>query len=75
MKDMLGTIVVIGDTVIFANWLDEEDSSNLTGGVVKSFVEDEYGGYMVVEDGEGNIHNLISSEVAYYTTIKDLTLT
>ncbi len=70
MKDMLGQEVVIGDTVIFTDYKDEDNDYNLTGGIVVLVQE-----YSIdVEDMYGNYYNLCSPKFAYYTTIKDLTL-
>lgn len=71
MKDMLGTEVVVGDTVVFADYRNNDNDMALTGGVVKDISQSEDG--VVAEGVNGDIYLLSSEEFAYYTTIKDLT--
>ena len=70
MKDMLGTEVVVGDTVVFADYIYVNCEATLNIGVVVDSNDD---GGVVVEDRNSDIHVLSSEEFAYYTTIKDLT--
>jgi hypothetical protein len=70
MKDMLGTEVVVGDTVVFTD-PDNEEYCKLTIGMVDQICE-EYG-TIVVTGADGNAYILEAGEFAYYTTIKDLT--
>ena len=71
MKDMLGTEVVVGDTVVFADYRNNDNDMALIGGVVKDISQSEDG--VVAEGVNGDIYLLSSEEFAYYTTIKDLT--
>ena len=71
MKDMLGTEVVVGDTVVFADYRNNDNDMALIGGVVKDISQSEDG--VVAEGVNGDSYILSSEEFAYYTTIKDLT--
>ena len=70
MKDMLGAEVVIGDTVVFADYKYVDNDAALSIGTVVDSNNDDG---VIVEDRNGEIYLLNNKEIAYYTTIKDLT--
>jgi len=70
MKDMLGTEVVVGDSVIYFDREMGDGDGALTGGVIKDIKHSATLVEGVDEEGAW----LLSDEFAYYTTIKDLNL-